>query len=126
MWADDEHLALCAADDRDVERMDSVVATSLEPPGALSVRDGDTAEEVAEASTGARRLAALQRLRAEALQEQVNIPRAVFLMEKEIADLERGIKSRASGDKELNEVLRRTVEHNRAKEQDARGRFRSA
>lgn len=117
--ADEDHLALCAADDRDVENMDSVLATSLEPPGALSVRDGDTAEAVAEASTGARRLAALRRLRAEALQQNLNIPRAVFLMEKEIADLERGIKSRYMGEKHMNEVLRRTVEANRAREQAA-------
>lgn len=47
------------------------------------------------------------------------MPRAIFTFDKEISELERGIRSRSLGEKQINQVLRRTVEANRAKEQEA-------
>lgn len=116
---DEEHKALCEADDQDVEQMDAIVARSLEQPMLVSIEDGDAVEDITEASVGARRLAALKRLRAETVKEKLNVPRAIFTFDKEISELERGIRSRSLGEKQINQVLRRTVEENRAKEQEA-------
>ena len=116
-YEDDEFRALRAADDKDVEEMDAVEAKSLEP-AILSIVDGDAPEDIREASFGARRLAALKRLRAEAFAEKLNVPRAIFCFDKEISELERGIRSRSFGDKSINEVLRRSVEEKRALEHE--------
>ena len=47
------------------------------------------------------------------------MPRAIFTFDKEISELERGIRSRSCGEKQINQVLRRSVEENRVKEQEA-------
>jgi hypothetical protein len=55
---------------------------------------GDSAEDVAKASVGAKRLAALKRLRAATLAAKV--PQASFHIDKEIAQLERGVTSQTA------------------------------
>ena len=117
VYEDDEFRALRAADDKDVEEMDAVQAKSLEPV-IVSIVDGDAPEDIREATVGARRLAALKRLRAEALAENLNVPRAIFCFDQEISQLERGIRSRTFGEKSINEVLRRSVEEKRAHEHE--------
>ena len=119
VYEDQEHKALCDADDEDVKQMDAIVATSRAQPIVVSIVDGDAVEDITEATGGARRLAALKRLRAETLKEKLNVPRAIFTFDKEISELERGIRSRSCGEKQINQVLRRSVEENRVKEQEA-------
>ena len=99
--------------------MDATVATSHAQPIVVSIVDGDAVEDITEATGEARRLAALKRLRAETLKEKLNVPRAIFTFDREISELERGIRSRSCGEKQINQVLRRSVEENRVKEQEA-------
>jgi hypothetical protein len=91
-----------AADDREVEAMDEA---------ALVVRalPGDAPADVADAVIAARRLQSLKRLRAAAVTD--NVPAAAFHVDREVNQLERGL--RAGGrkeDREVNEVLRRHMD----------------
>ena len=86
VYEDEEHRALRDADDKDVEEMDAIEATSLAPTLVLSTVDGDAPEDIREATFGARRLAALKRLRAEAVSAEVNVPRAIFSLTRRSAN----------------------------------------
>jgi hypothetical protein len=101
VW-DDDAGGTMAADDKDIEMIDQDLAVVAALPG-------DVEADVADAVIAARRLQTLKRLRAVAVSEHV--PAAVFHVEREVNQLERGL--RAGGrkqEKQVNEVLRRHMD----------------
>ena len=103
--------ALLAADDADVEGMD--VAAVVEPVVAVPL-PGDEAEEVSEAVVLAKRLEVLRQLRKDALANR--LPGAVFQCERELNQLERGIRAKDPEKKKQNLVWRRALADAAAKE----------
>jgi len=101
MWDDDVEGTM-AADDGDLGMLDLDMAVVAALPG-------DALADVADAVIAARRLQSLKRLRAAAAAD--NVPAAVFHVEREVNQLERGL--RAGGrkeEKQVNEVLRRHMD----------------
>lgn len=122
-WAGPEDEARAAPDDEDVRRMDLVgPRRSVELP-ALDIRDGDAVEEIAAATQGWRRFRALKRLRDKMVAPGMNLPRCVFIVNKEQKELEWGLRSRIAVETGVN--MRRAVEANQWLENEKIERARS-
>ena len=74
----------------------------------IEVLPGDEPQEVEEALAVAQRLGSLKKLRCEAFAQRV--PAAVYSLDKEISQLERGLRAKQPGDRQANCVLRRASE----------------
>jgi hypothetical protein len=103
VW-DDDVAGSRAADDHDVEQMDEASSSVV-----VEAMPGDAPADVADAVVAAKRLQSLKRLRAAAVTG--NVPAAAFQVDREVNQLERGL--RAGGrkeDAEVNVVLRRHMD----------------
>ena len=103
-WADEAHQALIAADDADLmsaSALDSAVVP-IEP------LPGDDPAEVDDAVAAVKRLQALKALRKAALDNRIT--GAFFPLDREIGQLERGLRGTSSSSKHSNAVLRRAME----------------
>jgi hypothetical protein len=104
LWQDDETDALRAADDIDAKLSD----VPDELPVVVAC-PGDAPADVEDAMVAARRLQSLKRLRAAAVAD--NVPAAVFHVEREVNQLERGLRAGGrQGERRVNMVLRRHMD----------------
>lgn len=118
-WEDGEEEAALEADDAWEAKLDAMGSDSLSGSvGELeagAILPADLPAEVNAASVAARRLESLKRLRAGARESKV--PQAVFHLEKEISQLERGLHHSPGETSKVvvNSVLRRHVDLQLAK-----------
>jgi hypothetical protein len=103
-------------DDEDPDAPDFGEATGqIDQLVEVEVLPSDSPVDVADAVVAARRLQQLKRLRAQAVEGFV--PAAVFLVDQEIGQLERGLRAgRRAEDQRVNDVLRRAMDQNFQKE----------
>ena len=110
-WEEGEEENMLAADEADEKELDLVEVPAGGPELGLEPRavlPADPPDKVLAASVAARRLLSLKRLRAAA--RSAKVPQAVFLFEKEISFLERGLLPASPSAKAVNAVLRRHVD----------------
>ena len=113
-WATEADEKVLAEDDAAVLDM-----REQEPaPVVVEAKAGDAPEDVEEASHAARRLELLKRLRAETLRAKV--PAAFFNVDREVGQLERGLRADTGKKRKVNHVLRRAVEEAADKQAAAR------
>ena len=74
----------------------------------------DQPEDIEEAIVVTRRLGSLKKLRADALAQKV--PAAFYALDKEISQLERGLRAKDKADRKANVVLRRALDKAQAEE----------
>jgi hypothetical protein len=101
LWLEEADAAVAEADDRDVDRMDLVVSEAA----VIRQEPGDDQMVVHEAEVAVRRLATLKRLRRELVAQRV--PAAGMQVDREVSQLERGLRAKTGKDREANNVLRR-------------------
>ena len=111
-YLEDVDEALVAADNEDVQHLDARPAVPL--PVNVAAAPGDDPAEVEDARLAAKRLDALQRLRADAAENRV--PAAFFAVDREVQQLQRGLRPSKGGSQTLNNVLRRNMAEAAAKE----------
>jgi hypothetical protein len=115
VWADSGDEALEeeeAAELQHLDESDSSKALVIEE------QEGDDEASVADAHQAAKRLRVLRELSRSA--REAHVPAAVFHVDRELSQLERGLRSARGRDKEVNQVLRRALDKQVADEMAAR------
>ena len=113
-WHEEADTELCAADDHDVANMFTEAVPAVAPLEVTAL-PGDAEEAVVAASQASKRLDTLKRLRAEALGAKV--PAAFFHYDREVSQMERGLRAKTPAEKASAAILRRAVE--KAQEDEA-------
>jgi hypothetical protein len=125
-YADEEDAGVDEADDAEVEASEEEVEVPAGKAGAASslvVVPGDDPAVVQAALEAVQRLDRLKVLRQGA--HDAHVPSVAFQLDKEIVQLERGLRGRKGMDKAANVVLRRTMEKVRSDECDRIRRARA-
>ena len=105
-WLTEEDEKMLAEDDAAVLSMASNAGT--EGTVVVEAAEGDDKDELEEATAGAQRLEKLKKLRQGALEAKV--PAAFFNVDREIVQLQRGLRDSKKGKNAVNKILRRAVE----------------
>ena len=104
-WEGDDALAEGSADDLAV-----LLADEASCQAVVEASPGDAPADVADAVVAAKRLLSLKRIRSAAMAD--NVPAAAFHVEREVNQLERGLRAGGRPDeKRVNEVLRRHMDN---------------